>query len=115
MCIIHPHKIDLCEFIIPESGLKYNYTNNDNMESEMKKDLKSIRKELGLRQLDVALRAGCGIATIGLAEGGYGSRLSPKLKKKIAKALGHRVQDVFPEATTSGISKKTREETLKQQ
>lgn len=64
----------------------------------MIENLRTIRKELGLRQLDVALRAGCGIATIGLAEGGYGSRLSPKLKKKIAKALGHRVEDVFPES-----------------
>lgn len=72
----------------------------------MKRNLKAVRKALGFRQLDLALRAGCGISTISLIESGYGSRVSPRLKAKIAKALGHRVEDVFPVAGTPGISRK---------
>jgi len=80
----------------------------------MRQNLKTIRKNLGLRQIDLALRAGCGVATIWLVENGYAGRVSPKLKAKIAKALGRQVKEVFPEATTRGILKETKEETLKQ-
>ena len=72
----------------------------------MEKNLKAIRKKQGLGQLDIALRAGCGISTVSLIERGYASRISPELKRRIAHALRCRVEDVFPEAEMSRISKK---------
>jgi transcriptional regulator with XRE-family HTH domain len=66
----------------------------------MKRDVKTIRTALGLRQLDLALRAGCGISTISLIERGYSARVSPELREKIARALNCEVRDIFPKNQT---------------
>ena len=79
----------------------------------MIENLRTIRKKLGLRQVDLALKAGCGVSMIWLIENGYANRVSGNLKRKIALALGHRVEDIFPEAATPVISKKTRKDALK--
>lgn len=69
-----------------------------NLELEMVENLRTIRKKLGFRQVDLALKAGCGVSMIWLIENGYANRVSGNLKRKIALALGHRVQDIFPES-----------------
>ena len=64
----------------------------------MVENLRSIRKKLGLRQIDLAIKAGCGVSTVWLVENGYANRISENLKRKIALALGHGVEDIFPES-----------------
>ena len=77
------------------------------------KSMKAIRRGLGLRQLDLALKAGIGISTVSLIERGYVCRVSPELRAKIAKALRCEVEDVFPESETPDISRKKGQDAVK--
>ena len=59
--------------------------------------LKQIRQNMGLRQIDLAKRAGVGLTTIWYLENGYDDRASQKTKKKIAQGLKLKIQEVFPQ------------------
>ncbi len=57
--------------------------------------LKKLRKRMGLRQLDVARISNVGVTSLYYIEAGYDSRVSQKTKKKIAKALDKKVEEIF--------------------
>ena len=50
---------------------------------------------MGLRQLDVARISNVGVTSLYYIEAGYDSRVSQKTKKKIAKALDKKVEEIF--------------------
>lgn len=57
--------------------------------------LKKVRQNMGLRQTDLAKRAGVGLTTIYYIESGYEDRASKKTKEKIALGLGKKVEEIF--------------------
>jgi transcriptional regulator with XRE-family HTH domain len=64
----------------------------------MKSELRRIRKAMGLRMIDLAVKAGVGVSTVWQLENGYGGRATEDTKRKIASGLCLRVEDVFPES-----------------
>lgn len=58
-------------------------------------NLKKLRQRMGLRQVDIAKLSGVGLTTIYYIESGYEERASQKTKKKIAKALDKKVEEIF--------------------
>jgi len=58
--------------------------------------LRSLRKEKGLTQLDVAKGTGLSIVWIGFAEKGYDNNISNKAKQKIADFFECDISDIFP-------------------
>ena len=75
--------------------------------------LTEIRKKRKLRMVDIALKSGVGVSTVWLIEHGYIVRVSNRTKRKIAKGLGLKVEDIFPEGASQSISKKTRRDLLR--
>lgn len=59
--------------------------------------MKQAREEKGLRQIDLALQAGCSLTWIWLLEQGGQERVSQKIKEKIATVLGTTAERLFPE------------------
>lgn len=58
-------------------------------------DLKTVRKQLGLRLVDVAERAGVAVSLVSMAEHGY--RPGPKSQKAIAHAVGASTGSFWPQ------------------
>jgi len=58
--------------------------------------LRSLRKERGLTQLEVAKGTGLSIVWIGFAEKGYDNNISDKAKQKIADFFECDISDIFP-------------------
>jgi len=58
--------------------------------------LKSLRKERGLSQPEVAVGAGVSVTQIYFLELGYETRTTEKTKQKIAKFFDADVDDIFP-------------------
>jgi DNA-binding XRE family transcriptional regulator len=58
--------------------------------------LKSLRKDRGLTQPQVAVGAGISIACLYYLEAGFESRVTQKTKKKLAKFFEVDIDDLFP-------------------
>jgi transcriptional regulator with XRE-family HTH domain len=58
--------------------------------------LKSLRKNRGLTQLQIAAGSGVSIACLYYLESGFESRVTPKTKKKLASFFGVNIDDLFP-------------------
>lgn len=58
--------------------------------------VKSLRKEKGLNQTQVAVGAGIAVNTLYMIEQGYDGRTTEETKKKIAKFFRCDVDDIFP-------------------
>jgi len=61
----------------------------------MESKFKILRNEKKLTQMAVAIKAGCSLALIHWVDNGYVPAMPSK--KKLAKALGVEVKDVWPE------------------
>lgn len=70
--------------------------------------VKERRLELGLRQLDVAIRSGLSIVWVHFLETGY-KGVSLSAKRKIAKALNSTVAELFPKEEGQEDGKKMAE------
>ena len=57
--------------------------------------MRNYREKQGLRQIDVALKAGISIAWVRHAESTNGVGVSPRVKQKIANAIGVRPEEIF--------------------
>ena len=59
---------------------------------------RELRRRLGLRQADVAVKAGVQIGQVSYAEDPKIYRIvSPSVRARIAKALGAKPEDLWPE------------------
>jgi transcriptional regulator with XRE-family HTH domain len=59
--------------------------------------IKQIRMEQGLRQLDLAKLANVSISWLWALENSFSQRVSRDIKMRVAKALGHEYEELFPE------------------
>lgn len=59
--------------------------------------MRQIREKNGLRQIDLALQAGCSLTWIWLLEQGGQERVSQEIKERVAKVLGVRSTELFQE------------------
>jgi len=57
--------------------------------------LKQIRKKMGLKQVELGKKSGINRSTIGMYEGGW-STPRRETARKLAKALGKKIEDIFP-------------------
>lgn len=57
--------------------------------------MRQIREKNGLRQIDLALQAGCSLTWIWLLEQGGQERVSQEIKERVAKVLGVRSTELF--------------------
>ena len=58
--------------------------------------IKSLRKEKGLTQVQVAAFAGISIATLWMIESGYEKKTSDETKRKLAAFFECDIEDIFP-------------------
>ena len=58
--------------------------------------LKQARLEKELRQVDLARRANISLTWLWALENGLEKRVSTKAKRRLAGALGMRIEDLFP-------------------
>lgn len=65
--------------------------------------LRTLRKAKGLRQLDLVIATGLSPATIWIAE--HGDSISLKTRKKIAKVLKVRPEDIWPDDSKKNSDK----------
>jgi len=59
--------------------------------------MRQIREKNGLRQIDLALQAGCSLTWIWLLEQGGQERVSQEIKERVAVALETTVEELFLE------------------
>ena len=59
--------------------------------------MRRVREKKGLRQIDLALQAGCSLTWIWLLEQGGQERVSRKIKERVAEALETTVEELFLE------------------
>jgi transcriptional regulator with XRE-family HTH domain len=59
--------------------------------------MRQVREEKDLRQIDVALQAGCSLTWIWLLEQGGQERVSREIKERVAEALETTVEELFLE------------------
>ena len=58
-------------------------------------DLKALRKERGLRQIDLAKMADISITWVWVLENGFHNRVSKKIKGRIARVLRCSTKEIF--------------------
>ncbi len=58
--------------------------------------MKQFREKKELRQIDVALRAGCSLTWIWLLEQGGQERVSQEIKERVAAVLKSTPEELFP-------------------
>lgn len=59
--------------------------------------IKQIRERQGLRQVDLAKKANLSLGWLWVLENSFSHRVSKSIKKRVAKALGHEYEELFPE------------------
>jgi len=64
--------------------------------------VRELRKESGMRMLDLAKKANLSITTLWMIENDFDERTSDEIKKRISKAFHRKYEEVFPEPETSG-------------
>lgn len=75
--------------------------------------IKSLRKEEGLNQAQVAVGSGISIGTLYMIEQGYEEKTTEETKRKLAKFFKCDVEDIFPAQMVGNITKEEYEKEKK--